>query len=130
MVASAGHSGDCKAALSQSSKVWVLVEKFMWAKAVERRNVSNEHSSHFKAVYIPVDEYCLHKTSLRTRKGSLAICVIDYLLVYLGCHQSIHTACHLSCDWHLAQWLWQHGVSWKRSAAIQASIWHGHHPFF
>ncbi|KAB0401662.1 hypothetical protein E2I00_019002 [Balaenoptera physalus] len=57
------------------------VKKSMREKAVERRNVNKEHNSNFKAGYIPIDEDRLHKTGLRGRKGSLAICVIILLFI-------------------------------------------------
>ncbi|XP_041080786.1 beta-sarcoglycan isoform X2 [Polyodon spathula] len=57
------------------------VKKSMREKAIERRTTNKEHNSNFKAGYIPIEEERLHKTGLRGRKGSLAICVIVLLFL-------------------------------------------------
>lgn len=53
----------------------------MREKAIERRNVSKEHNSNFKAGYVPIEEERLHKTGLRGRKGNIAVCVIVLLFL-------------------------------------------------
>ncbi|XP_061420045.1 beta-sarcoglycan isoform X1 [Lethenteron reissneri] len=53
----------------------------MREKAVERRKVNKEHNSNFRAGYVPVDEGRLHRTGLRGRKRSLAICLVVLLFL-------------------------------------------------
>ncbi|KAG7316753.1 hypothetical protein KOW79_020294 [Hemibagrus wyckioides] len=57
------------------------VKKSMREKAIERRAVSKEHNSNFKAGYVPIEEERLHKTGLRGRKGNIAVCVIVLLFL-------------------------------------------------
>lgn len=53
----------------------------MREKAIERRAVSKEHNSNFKAGYVPIEEERLHKTGLRGRKGNIAVCIIVLLFL-------------------------------------------------
>ncbi|XP_069049960.1 beta-sarcoglycan isoform X1 [Lepisosteus oculatus] len=57
------------------------VKRSMREKAIERRTSNKEHNSNFRAGYVPIEEERLHKTGLRGRKGSLAICVIVLLFL-------------------------------------------------
>ncbi|KAF7690116.1 beta-sarcoglycan [Silurus meridionalis] len=57
------------------------VKKSMREKAIERRTVSKEHNSNFKAGYVPIEEERLHKTGLRGRKGNIAVCIIVLLFL-------------------------------------------------
>lgn len=57
------------------------MKKSMREKAIERRNVSKEHNSNFKAGYVPIEEERLHKTGLRGRKGNIAVCIIVLLFL-------------------------------------------------
>lgn len=71
------------------------VKKSMREKAVERRNVNKEHNSNFKAGYIPIDEDRLHKTGLRGRKGSLAICVVILLFILAVINLIVSIRCRI-----------------------------------
>lgn len=73
----------------------------MREKAIERRTVSKEHNSNFKAGYVPIEEERLHKTGLRGRKGNVAVCIIVLLfllaLINLIVSESEENICvHLS----------------------------------
>uniref|UniRef100_T1J3F8 Beta-sarcoglycan n=1 Tax=Strigamia maritima TaxID=126957 RepID=T1J3F8_STRMM len=57
----------------------------MREKALHKRRINKQHSSNFKAGYVPINENYLHKTGIRGRKSFLVYGVVALLfLVVLG----------------------------------------------